>query len=96
MHCDAVADVVAGTRSPATVHIRTWLKVTEQAEDIALRLSGGVRKAYYLRVRDGQVHVTRSKSNTKQHEPTSEYVKSLFEQYDPHPVRASEVIWDVE
>jgi hypothetical protein len=92
MHCEAVADVVAGTRSPETLHIATWLKTIERADDVALRLSGGIRHAYYMTMVDGQVLVTRRKAGAaRTYDRDSQYIESLFNQYDPHPVHASEV-----
>jgi len=90
--CAAVADVVAGTRSKDTLHLETWFKAIHRADDIAIRLTGTVRHAYFLTVTsDGEVTVVRRQGKRRTYERDSAYIESLFSQYDPHPVFASEV-----
>lgn len=90
--CDAVADTVAGTRSVDTLHVETWFKAIHRAEDVAIRLTGTVRHAYFLTTTDdGDIAVVRRQGKRRTYDRDSQYVSSLFEQYDPHPVRSSEV-----
>jgi hypothetical protein len=75
-----------------TLHVETWFKAIHRAEDVAIRLTGTVRYAYFLTTTDdGAVVVARRQGKQRTYDRDSQYIESLFNQYEPHPVYASEV-----